>query len=102
MTVSFDCTRAERTLVLAIVKRAAKDYQRTMGKRLPDPLSLQMDLIACHANGCPLDFQRILDADDFNFAHDVFGISRHINRETGELQNCFLPRMHRRDPVAQA
>lgn len=51
-----------------------------------------MDIDACHSNGCPLNLQKLLDADDFNFAHDVFGIRANINRETGEIENCFLPR----------
>ena len=51
-----------------------------------------MDIDACHNNGCPLKLQELLDADDFNFAHDVFGIRQHINRQTGKLENCFVPR----------
>lgn len=51
-----------------------------------------MDLIACHLNGRPLDLDALLDADDFDFAHDLFGIRENINRKTGELGNCFLPR----------
>ena len=51
-----------------------------------------MDIDACHCNGCPLKLQELLDADDFNFAHDVFGIRSNINRKSGELENCFLPR----------
>lgn len=34
----------------------------------------------------------LLPADDFNFAHDVAGIRRRINRTTGKLENYFLPR----------
>ena len=55
-------------------------------------LDVIMDIDACHNNGCPLKLQELLEADDFNFAHDVFGIRRHIDRTTGKLQNCFLPR----------
>ncbi|MBL0922423.1 MAG: hypothetical protein IBJ10_09895 [Phycisphaerales bacterium] len=51
-----------------------------------------MDLTACHCNGTPLDLDALLAADDFDFAHDLFGIRENINRKTGELDNCFLPR----------
>ena len=51
-----------------------------------------MDIDACHSNGCPLKLQELLETNDVNFAHDVFGIRRHIDRTTGKLQNCFLPR----------
>jgi hypothetical protein len=40
---------------------------------------------------CPLRLQELLDADDFNFAHDIFGIYSNFNRETKQLENGFLP-----------
>lgn len=52
----------------------------------------QMNVSACHANGNPLRLADLLAADDFNFAHDVFGIDRHICRHTGKLLNHFSPR----------
>jgi hypothetical protein len=30
--------------------------------------------------------------EDFNFAHDIMGIHRHIDRNTGVLTECFSPR----------
>ena len=51
-----------------------------------------MDLESCVSNGCTLDLDRLLAADDFNFSHDVFGIRANINRESGLLENCFSPR----------
>jgi hypothetical protein len=55
-------------------------------------LDIIMDLNACHSNGCPLKLAELASADESNFAHDVFGIRRHIDRTTGELRDCFLPR----------
>lgn len=55
-------------------------------------LQLSMDLTACHANGCPLDLDGLLNADKGDFLHDVTGIMAHINRQTGQLEDCFLPR----------
>lgn len=80
--VSFYTTTGESDLILKIVKRA----------KTTDRLSLNMDITACHANGCPLDLEKLLAFDDFNFYHDINGISRNINRTTGKLENCFLPR----------
>lgn len=57
-----------------------------------DRQSTEMDLSATHANGCPLDFDKLAGFDDFNLMHDITGIYKHLNRETGELENCFLPR----------
>lgn len=55
-------------------------------------IDVQMDVIACHANGCPLRLQELLGADDVNFAHDIFGIQRHLDRTTGRLTDNFTPR----------
>jgi hypothetical protein len=59
-----------------------------------------MDLTAAHANAFPLDLADLLKANDFNFAHDVFGIRRHLDRNTGKLLDCFVPRYARRAEVA--
>ena len=39
-----------------------------------------------------LDPQRLLDADDFNFTHDIVGIAAHMDREKGCFTGHFLPR----------
>ena len=73
-----------------IAKRAVE-----MSKKIGIPCNQMdtiMDIDACHCNGNPLRLGDLLVADDLNFAHDVFGIRRHINRKTGKLENCFLPR----------
>jgi len=67
-----------------------------------DRQSFIMDIEACHLNGTPLDLERLSLAEGFDFAHDVFGIQKHINRRTGELENCFLPRCARKSDVAVA
>jgi hypothetical protein len=81
--ISFEVTQEESDMIQAIVERA----------NVKDKLSLHMTLAACHANGNPLDFKRILAADNFNFWHDVGGIVKHLNQETGKLEGCFCPRM---------
>lgn len=53
--------------------------------------TLMMDLSACH-NTCPLKLEELFNADLSDFAHDVGGIMCHINRRTGQLEDCFLPR----------
>ena len=80
--VQFKATLNEANTIQAIADRA-KPKNR---------LSFAMDLEAAHSNGCPLDFQKLKDFDDFNFWHDVNGIQRNIDRRTGKLLNCFVPR----------
>jgi hypothetical protein len=84
--ISFECTKEEFITIGKIVKRARKIVPDV------DAMSLNMDISACHANGCPLKLDELLAADGFNFSHDVFGIRRHIDRKTGQLMDCFVPR----------
>ena len=42
-----------------------------------------------------LDLAALLVADNFNFTHDVFGIINHIDRRTGLVGDCFVPRYAR-------
>lgn len=51
-----------------------------------------MDISATHCSGNPMDLVRLLGADDFNFAHDVFGIRNRLDRRTGKLTGLFSPR----------
>lgn len=76
---------ADRTIVDAIVDRAVK------ARIYSDRIEADMDISAVHAR-CPLRLADLLDADDFNFAHDLHGIRRHLNRQTGKLERFFLPR----------
>jgi hypothetical protein len=85
--VNFTATREEAVTISEIVLRA-----KQLGF-MGDPLDLAMDIEAVHSNGCPLDLARWKDDfPDFDFMHDINGISVHIDRETGELTDCFLPR----------
>lgn len=76
---------ADRIMVLS--EKTGVQYSR---------MTALMDLAACH-NSTPLRLRDLLNADDSNFAHDVWGIRRHMDRETGELGGCFLPRFARTD-----
>lgn len=62
------------------------------------PLTVRMDLTCVHAR-TPLRFAEMADADDFNLSHDVFGIWRHLNRQTGDLGGFFLPRFAKPQPA---
>jgi len=57
--------------------------------------STQMDIVATHISGCCIRLEELLTAKRGDFLHDVTGIARHLNRQTGELENCFLPRLSR-------
>lgn len=90
MAVEFaDFTPEEQATVDRIAKRAAKIF-REAGMRRP-AIEFEMDLSAVHAK-VPLRLAELEQADDFNFGHDIAGIYRHLNRQTGELEDFFVPR----------
>lgn len=87
---SFHASRFEHELINKIAKRAsclAVEYDIEYSK-----MTATMDVTACHANGCELDLNKLLEAPAPDFAHDVFGIRRHLDRRTGKLGDHFLPR----------
>ena len=80
--VSFDVSKKDHELILAIAKRANAGVDTIM------------DLTACHANGCPLDLEKLLKAPEYTFWHDLGGIARLIDRSTGKVDKTFCPRCH--------
>lgn len=86
--------RKEMDLILKIVDRGYNEmYMYGLYKIR---LDMTMDLEAAHAD-CPLDLQKLLDADEVNFYHDVMGIFKNINRQTKKLENCFVPRFAKKE-----
>jgi hypothetical protein len=78
-------------LIVKIADRAAVKNSERGWKQ-----AIIMDLNATHCNGCRLDLDRLLAAEDFDFTHDVYGIRRHLNRNTGKLEGFFVPRLAER------
>lgn len=85
--VKFEATKEENLLIFKIVDRAEENGMIANGR-----LSLIMDLESVHCNDIPLDFGKLLVFDAFDFAHDICGIHNNIDRSTGKLDNCFVPR----------
>lgn len=88
--ISFKTTRIESNLIGRIAQRAVSMAEKQQVDY--DYMTATMDVTACHANGMKLDLQKLIDADDFTFSHDVFGIANHINRDTGKIERLFVPR----------
>lgn len=91
-------TAKDAALIDKIVERALRsaslifqDQFDIFGRPALDWIGLSMDITACHLNGTALRLSELLDADDANFGHDVWGIRRFIDRETGKLTDHFLP-----------
>ncbi len=92
--INWTISRDDAKSISRIVKRTHKEHPDVF-----DTMGLTMDLTACHLNGCSLDLADLVKAESSDFIHDVDGISRHINRDTGELGACFLPRYARKAGV---
>ena len=86
-----DISHDDTLLVMAIATRARREAAE-LGVPPPDALTIVMDLTACHANGMRLRLGELYAARRGDFAHDVFGIHRHIDRRTGKLSDMFVPR----------
>jgi hypothetical protein len=92
MFMNFEIAADLRAHIKTILDRLAEfDPDR-------DRTSTYMDLIACHNGGCPLDFEAMATWEDFGqVAHDVAGIGRYLDRETGKIVGFFHPRFALRD-----
>ena len=65
-----------------------------------DRLDIEMSLSAYIAQGGKPDLDKLAAFDDFDLAHDLYGINRHIDQDetrdtAGQLLDCFLPRCAR-------
>ncbi len=91
--ISFDCSLDDSMLItqIAVAVAAVREVEACL---------VAMDLTACHCNGTPLALEALQVAQEHNpgdFWHDINGITRNINRATGQLDNFFRPRHHRGD-----
>lgn len=88
MNFNFDYTADEHRHITTIMNLA--------GLTGTDRMDAEMDLIACHSNGCPLDFERMATGHMGEIFHDLVGISENLDRKTGLLTNNFTPRFAKR------
>lgn len=89
--ISFKVSKTDQRIIQQIADRATAMASNLETAAYPT-VDAMMDITAVHANGCPLRLSELLAAEPFDFSHDVFGVRRHLNRETGQLENFFTPR----------
>jgi len=91
-------SKEDNRLIIDLVK-AFHVYQRDKYQVNVDLTETMMDLTMVHGGGCPLDLQRMLDdfesGNTSSVGHDINGIGRHLDRDSGELTSCFWPRYAR-------
>jgi Family of unknown function (DUF6874) len=96
--ISFEVTDDESSIIQQIVERAAS-MARQNGHEF-ETMSCHMDILATHCNGNPLRLGSLLEADDINFAHDIYGIGCYLDRSTGQLTEFFSPRFSQPQHIA--
>lgn len=90
MEINWKLNDLDARTIDAIVVRAWK--QKSVKETYRTKQDLFMDITATHLNGNKLKLREMYRADDFNFFHDIWGIANNLNRESGQLENCFSPR----------
>jgi hypothetical protein len=55
-------------------------------------LTTIMDLQVVGVEHPEANFEILLNFPVGDFCHDIFGIKRHINRQTAIIEDCFVPR----------
>lgn len=76
----------DRDIIFQISDRAAK-----AGLDRFDVESFAMDVAGVHLSGSPLRLKELLDAGDFAFMSEVYGIYFCVNRKIYQLEKGFLP-----------
>ena len=78
--------------------KAYYDFLRRIAERAQalniaqgDKITQMMDIDHA-ADQFKLRLEEMVEADDFNFAHDFIGIQNTMNRETGKVEGLFVPR----------
>ena len=85
MTLHEDTELIER---IAIRARKLLEFH---GKFVP-PGSIKEELIITHQEICPLRLRDLLEANDFDFLHDITGMRDHINMLDASFRNGWWPR----------
>ena len=102
-TVQFTQDPAKKAQIRRIVKRWLALLRAQKIKDDRDALDWTMDLSALVGSGQVFDLDTLERFDDFNLAHDMRGIERHLDRRTGRLNmGIFMPRASRADYIEVA
>lgn len=82
-------SRYEFACIIKIANRASELAYRL--EILYPFQTILLDLENAHRQ-MPLDLAALLAFGERDFAHDLLGIRQHMDRRTGELGECFVPR----------
>lgn len=86
-------TPREDALIQMILERY-RNVTRRLGLIPANHVDVMIDIIAVHQS-IPLDLEALVNARENDFLHDMAGIRRYVNFETGEVDKSFVPRCAR-------
>ena len=89
--INWNVTKEDEVTISKIVDRYMEFHYSLGIPKQYQRMDLIMDIEATHLAN-PLRLNDLLNADDFNFTHDLIGIQQHLDRTTCKLNNCFVPR----------
>lgn len=94
--VSFAVKKGEAEIIGKIRDRFVKMRAAfNMRTTKDEEREILMDLMACHANGSPLNLETLLASDERDFSHDVALVVNNVDRRTGKMPGWFHPRCNR-------
>jgi hypothetical protein len=85
----FKTTKEDYELISKIVDRCMKEEETDFIWK--DVQTASMDL-ECAFNDVNLDLDKLLKSSHQDFLHDIHGVVFNLDRNTGKIKNCFLPR----------
>ena len=86
-----DKEKNEYELITIIAKRTLQIFREMEIDPSLDQQDIAISLHLCN-EFCPLDLERFAKGEPFHIVHDILGILRHLNHNTGLLEDCFVPR----------
>jgi hypothetical protein len=86
-----DISENDKLYIANIADRVIQSF----GYKFGDKVTIRVLLFSVNKT-CPLDFEALFEADDFTFAHDIFGIYNNVDDTFTRLNNLFLPRCSKR------
>lgn len=95
----FEISDREYKIVEEIAMRCLKEFE-ALDENAPDServkINIEMSVIAAYNHNEPkMNLVKLLESEEFDFMHDIAGISKHIDTKTGILGGCFIPRCAR-------
>jgi hypothetical protein len=88
-------TKKEDVILQKILKRAKKMFGELRTRWDKTDLTMTISAAIGSNEDITIDLEKLLNFDNFSFAHDISGLNHNVNHETGKLMNCFLPRCAR-------